>query len=71
MAGGVAAHTISSLQQPPFVQHFHRKDRLSELLMHIPIHVIITPAALTGAAVYGLENSIALSGSAAHNSFQT
>jgi glucokinase len=56
MAGGVVTHLIAALQRPAFMQSFKRKGRLSELLAHIPIHVIVSLPGLTGAAAYGLGN---------------
>ncbi|MDQ2841015.1 MAG: glucokinase [Acidobacteriota bacterium] len=56
MAGGVVTHMLASLQKPAFMQSFKRKGRLSELMAQIPIHVIVSLPALTGAAAYGLGN---------------
>lgn len=58
LAGGVAVHTLRMIKQPAFLQHFKRKGRFAELMGRIPIHVVVTPAGLTGAAACGLENSI-------------
>lgn len=57
LAGGVAVHALPVIQQPAFMQHFTRKGRFAELMGRIPIHVVITPAGLAGAAACGLENS--------------
>jgi glucokinase len=57
LAGGVAVHTLQVIKQPLFLEHFKRKGRFSELMSRIPIHVVVTPAGLAGAAAYGLENS--------------
>ncbi len=62
VAGGVAIHMLGALQQPSFLQHFRRKGRFAELLGRIPIHVIVTPAGLAGAAACGLENSMSPAG---------
>jgi glucokinase len=56
LAGGVALHLLGALQEPRFMQTFTRKGRLKGLMERIPVHVIITRAALIGAANYGLEN---------------
>jgi glucokinase len=56
LAGGVVTHMLASLQTPAFMQSFKRKGRLSELMTQIPIHVIVSLPALTGAAAYGLAN---------------
>jgi glucokinase len=55
IAGGVAVHTLPAIRQPAFMQAFKRKGRFSELMARIPIHVVVSQAALTGAAAYGLE----------------
>jgi len=58
LAGGVAVHTLQMIKQPAFLQHFKRKGRFAELMGRVPIHVVVTPAGLAGAAACGLENSI-------------
>jgi glucokinase len=55
LAGGVALHVLSRLQDPRFVQTFTSKGRFQDLMSRIPIFVITAPAALVGAASYGLE----------------
>jgi glucokinase len=57
VAGGVAVHTLPALKQPAFMQSFKRKGRFADLMARIPIHVVVSPAALAGAAAYGLKNS--------------
>jgi glucokinase len=59
LAGGVAVHTLPAIKAPAFFQHFKRKGRFAELMGRIPIHVVVTPAAIVGAAAYGLEISVA------------
>jgi glucokinase len=56
IAGGVALHVLSVLQEPQFTQSFTRKGRFKDLMERIPIHVITTRAALVGAATFGLES---------------
>jgi glucokinase len=58
LAGGVATHVLPALKGPRFMQSFTRKGRFAELMTRVPIHVIVTRAALTGAASYGLEKLI-------------
>ncbi len=58
LAGGVAVHTLQVIKQPAFMQRFKRKGRFADLMGRIPINVVVTPAGLTGAAAYGLENSM-------------
>jgi glucokinase len=55
LAGGIPMRALKSLQTPRFMEPFTRKGRLSGLMERIPIHVVITRAALVGAAAYGLE----------------
>jgi len=56
LAGGVARHVLPVLQGPRFMQSFTRKGRFKEFMAQLPIHVIMTRAALLGAASYGLQN---------------
>jgi glucokinase len=55
IAGGVALHLVDLLKQPPFMQAFVKKGRFKDLVQRIPAHLITAPAALIGAATYGLE----------------
>ena len=66
LAGGVATHVLPALKEQRFMQAFTRKGRFAELMAQIPIHVIVTRAALAGAASYGLENLV--QGSKSRNS---
>ena len=55
LGGGIPPRIIPALESEHFLEGFHRKGRMSDLLTHMPIHVIINPkAALLGAARYGL-----------------
>lgn len=56
LAGGVAVHTLRLIQKPVFLERFTRKGRFAELIRRIPIHIVVTPAGLLGAAASGLEN---------------
>ena len=56
VAGGVATHILQIIRQPAFMERFKRKGRFAELLGRIPMHVVVTPAGLAGAAACGLEN---------------
>jgi len=58
IAGGVAVHTLRVIKEPDFMQRFKRKGRFAELMGRIPVHVVVTPAGLAGAASCGLENSV-------------
>jgi glucokinase len=57
LAGGVATHTLRIIKQPAFMERFKRKGRFADLLGRIPLHVVVTPAGLAGAAAFGLESS--------------
>jgi glucokinase len=57
IAGGVSVHTLSALKQPTFLRSFTRKGRFEDLMARIPIHVVISPAGLAGAAACGLETA--------------
>jgi glucokinase len=57
VAGGVAVHTLEALKGPAFMEAFKRKGRFAELMAGIPIHVVVSPAGLAGAAAYGLDAS--------------
>lgn len=59
LAGGIATHVLPALKEKRFMQSFTRKGRFVELMERMPIHVIVTRAALAGAATYGLENFVA------------
>ena len=56
LAGGVAVHTLRALREPGFMKAFTDKGRLSDLMKRIPVHVIVTNAALSGAALYAFEH---------------
>ena len=56
LAGGIATHVLPALESQRFMQAFTRKGRFAELMARMPIHVIVTGAALVGAASYGLGN---------------
>ena len=56
LAGGVALHLVKLLQTPQFLETFTRKGRFKDLMERMPIHIIITRAALLGAATFGLHS---------------
>ena len=55
VAGGVVVHTLDALQKLGFMRSFKRKGRFAELMARIPIHAVVSQAALAGAGAYGLE----------------
>jgi len=54
IAGGAAIRTLEFIRRPSFMERFKRKGRFAELLGRIPVHVVVSPAGLAGAAAYGL-----------------
>jgi glucokinase len=51
LAGGIAPAIVERLKTGPFISAFRDKDRMSDLLSRIPVHVIMNPnAGLLGAA---------------------
>jgi len=58
VAGGVAVHTLEALKGPAFMESFKRKGRFAEMLSGMPVHVIVSPAGLAGAAAFGLHNGL-------------
>jgi glucokinase len=56
LGGGIATHILPALDGPRFLQSFRFKGRFSDLMSRIPVHVIVSRAALVGAAIYGLES---------------
>ena len=55
LAGGVPARILSLLHGERFARAFTNKGRLSAALQRIPVHVVTVPAALFGAAQFGLD----------------
>ena len=56
LAGGIATHVWPALKGQRFMQAFTRKGRFADMMARMPIHVVMSRAALAGAAGYGLEN---------------
>jgi glucokinase len=56
LAGGIPLHILRVLEEPGFMECFNWKGRFAQLMERIPVHVILTRAALVGAATYGLES---------------
>ena len=56
LGGGISPRILSSLNKGQFMEAFKRKGRFTELVTHIPVHVILNPkVALLGAASASLE----------------
>ncbi|HHO75695.1 MAG TPA: glucokinase [Deltaproteobacteria bacterium] len=57
LAGGIAPKIVSAFPESPFMKAFIGKGRLSHVLEHIPVNIILNPEiALMGAARFGLEH---------------
>ena len=56
LAGGIPLHIPRAAEESRFMETFKRKGRFSQLMDHIPVHVILNRAALLGSAAYGLES---------------
>ena len=50
-----SADFLPLLQQPAFLEAFHDKGRFRDLMERVPVHVIVTRAAIMGAASHGLS----------------
>ncbi|HEV8133946.1 MAG TPA: glucokinase [Pyrinomonadaceae bacterium] len=56
LAGGIPLHMAHPAEKSRFMETFKRKGRFSQLMAHLPVHVILNRAALLGSAAYGLES---------------
>jgi len=56
LAGGIPLHIPRAAEELRFMETFKRKGRFTQLMEHIPVHVILNRAALVGSAAYGLES---------------
>jgi glucokinase len=55
LAGGIPLHMLKAFEGPGFMESFKRKGRFAGLMERIPVHIILTRAALVGTAAAGLE----------------
>jgi glucokinase len=63
VGGGIAPKMLKTMRGGAFMQAFIDKGRLSELLTHTPVHIILeSRAALTGAAAYAEARAAEISG---------
>jgi glucokinase len=63
LGGGIAPKMLKTMQSGVFMQAFADKGRLSELLIHTPVHIILeSRAALMGAAAYAEARAAEISG---------
>lgn len=56
LAGGIPGHILPLLRTGRFTRAFVDKGRFAEMLGRLPVHVVTAPAALLGAALYGLDH---------------
>ncbi len=54
LGGGIPPRILPTLEDGRFMEAFRRKGRFAELLGDVPVHVLIEPVPLIGAAAYGL-----------------
>jgi glucokinase len=63
LGGGIAPKILKKMQDGTFMKAFTDKGRLSELLIHMPVRIILeSRAALLGAAAYAEARAAELSG---------
>ena len=63
VGGGIAPKILKTIRGGTFMQAFTDKGRLSELLIHTPVHIILeSRAALLGAAAYAEARAAEISG---------
>jgi glucokinase len=55
VGGGIPPRMLSVLSHGEFMRAFGDKGRLGRVLVDVPVHVILSPAALMGAAEYALQ----------------
>ena len=55
IGGGIAPRILQQLEDGVFARGFVNKGRFEEMLNGVPVHVIMTRAALLGAAIHGLR----------------
>lgn len=56
LGGGIPPRILPALEKPSFMEAFQSKGRFSALLADVPVNVILRPAALIGAATFGLQS---------------
>ena len=63
IGGGIAPKILGKMRDGTFMKAFADKGRLSELLVHTPVHIILeSRAALMGAAAYAEAHAAEISG---------
>ncbi|MEJ2090885.1 MAG: glucokinase [Syntrophobacterales bacterium] len=56
LAGGIPKRVLTWLQDDRFMQAFVNKGRFADLLKDIPVHAVVSRAALLGAVLYGFHH---------------
>jgi glucokinase len=56
LAGGIPKRILPLLEGGRFMQVFVNKGRFADLLRDIPVQVVLSPAALLGAVLYGFDH---------------
>jgi glucokinase len=56
LAGGIPKRLLPKLAESRFMKAFVDKGRFADLLKDIPVHAIVTRAALLGAVLYGFDH---------------
>jgi glucokinase len=59
IGGGIPTHILPALDEGPFLEAFRNKGRFHDLLEAVPVSVIVSQAALLGAASLGLSRMAA------------
>jgi glucokinase len=63
LGGGIAPKILKKMKDGTFMKAFTDKGRLSDLLVHMPVRVILeSRAALMGAAAYAEARAAGISG---------
>ena len=66
LGGGIAPKILKTMQDGTFMNAFTDKGRLSDVLIHTPVRIILeSRAALIGAAAYAEARAAELSGASA------
>ena len=55
LAGGIPPRIPEALKSDTFMQAYRNKGRFADLLARLPVYVVTRPAAIIGAALYGLQ----------------
>jgi glucokinase len=60
LAGGIVQRIlpVATGQGQIFLSSFQEKGRLTQLLSRVPLHIIVDPVVLLGAALHGLDTLI-------------